>query len=157
MSLVYDVQELYRWLIDLSVIQLLEEKRLKKSDFITTENYNIRLRESAAKALISKITLNFNKTAEYKNKNHSYEFILLDNVRALADYVIERRNALEFDVPTVENERNDSLELRERVLQITPEQRRHLGINKSTLWYMQKHIKEEKRIKVYNKIKVKVW
>ena len=42
-SLVYDIQELYRWLVDLSVIQLLEEKKLKKADFIVTENYNIRL------------------------------------------------------------------------------------------------------------------
>ena len=28
-SLVYDIQELFRWLIDISVIQLLEEKNLK--------------------------------------------------------------------------------------------------------------------------------
>jgi CRISPR-associated protein Cas1 len=34
--LVYDLQELYRWLIDLSVIQLLEEKKLGKKDFTTT-------------------------------------------------------------------------------------------------------------------------
>ena len=42
------------------MIQLLEERKLKKSDFIVTENYNIRLRESTAKALIEKIRLNFN-------------------------------------------------------------------------------------------------
>ncbi|MDH3766006.1 MAG: CRISPR-associated endonuclease Cas1, partial [Nitrosopumilus sp.] len=34
--LVYDIQELFRWLIDLSVIQLLEEKKIIKSDFIIT-------------------------------------------------------------------------------------------------------------------------
>ena len=51
-SLVYDVQELYRWLVDLSVTQLLEEKKLKKADFIVTESYNIRLRENTAKALM---------------------------------------------------------------------------------------------------------
>jgi CRISP-associated protein Cas1 len=67
-SLVYDIQELYRWLVDLSVIQLLEEKKLKKSNFIITENYHIRLRESTAKALLSKISLNLNKTTEYKGK-----------------------------------------------------------------------------------------
>lgn len=36
------------------------------------------------------------------------------------------------------------------------DKRRKLGINKSTLWYMQKHIKEGKKIKVYNKVKDKV-
>jgi hypothetical protein len=30
--LVYDIQELFRWLVDLSVLQLLEEKKLKKYD-----------------------------------------------------------------------------------------------------------------------------
>ena len=35
--LVYDIQELFRWLIDVSVIQLLEEKKIKKSDFVIAE------------------------------------------------------------------------------------------------------------------------
>ena len=33
--LVYDIQELFRWLIDVSVIQFLEEKKINKSDLIT--------------------------------------------------------------------------------------------------------------------------
>jgi len=32
---------------------------------------------------------------------------------------------------------------------ITPEERKLLGVNKSTLWQMQKNIKDGKRIKVY--------
>lgn len=31
--LVYDFQELYRWLIDLSIIEILEEKKIKKIRF----------------------------------------------------------------------------------------------------------------------------
>ncbi len=42
--------------------------------------------------------------------------------------------------------------IRNRVLTLTPQDRKRLGINKSTLWYMQKHIREGKRIKVYGKI-----
>ena len=52
--LVYDIQELLRWLIDISVIQLLEEKKIKKSNFIITENYHTRLGEKIAKLLIEK-------------------------------------------------------------------------------------------------------
>jgi len=36
------------------------------------------------------------------------------------------------------------------------EKRKELKINKSTLWYQQKKIKEGKTIKVYNKTKVKI-
>ena len=58
--LVYDLQELFRYVIDYSVIELLETG-LKKSDFITTENYYIRLKPDTAKKLIEKIQGNFNK------------------------------------------------------------------------------------------------
>ncbi len=53
--LVYDVQELYRWLVDLSIIQLLEDYDIKKADFVTTENYHTRLLESTARLLIDYI------------------------------------------------------------------------------------------------------
>ena len=147
--LVYDLQELYRWVIDLSVIQVLEEKRLKKSEFIVTENYNIRLRENAAKQLINKIRINFNSISKYKGKNRALEFTLLDNMRKLSDYVLGKSNILKFYVPEVNIDRNDDIEVRDRILSITPAERKRLGINKSTLWYQKKRIIEGKTIKLY--------
>ena len=41
-------------------------------------------------------------------------------------------------------------------MSIGPEKRKELKINKSTLWYEQKKIKEGKTIKMYNKTKVKI-
>jgi len=46
--------------------------------------------------------------------------------------------------------------MRNRVMPIDPDKRKELKINKSTLWYQQKKIKEEKRIKVYSKTKVRI-
>ena len=149
--LVYDLQELYRWLIDLSVIQVLEDKKLKKSDFIVTENYHIRLRESAAKQLLDKITLNFNKRAEFRGKMHTYDNILLENVRNLAKSIENDNDSLRFEIPDMPIDRNDNTELRDQIISITPEERKRLGINKSTLWYRQKTIKEGKKIKIYTK------
>ena len=75
--LVYDFQELFRWIIDLSVIQLLESTpKIKKSDFIITENYHIRLKDSVAHLLINKIKDNFRIKVPYKGKNYFYENIL---------------------------------------------------------------------------------
>jgi len=42
-SLVYNLMEPFRWLVNLSVVQLLEKQKLRKADFIVTENYSIRL------------------------------------------------------------------------------------------------------------------
>jgi len=41
-------------------------------------------------------------------------------------------------------------------MSIDPEKRKKLKINKSTLWYQQKKIKEGKTLKVHNKTKVKI-
>ncbi len=154
--LVYDVQELFRWLIDLSVIQLLEEKKLKKSDFIITENYHTRLRERSAKMLIEKISLNFNRKVAYKGKNYSYESILLDNIQELGNFILDKRKELKFSIPRIKIERDDSIEVKEKILGMTPERRKRLGINKSTLWYQQKNISKDKQIKIYNRTLVKL-
>ena len=155
-SLVYDIQELYRWLIDLSVIQLLEERKLKKSDFIITENYNLRLREATAKLLIEKIRWNFNTKVLYNGKYHSYQNILYENVRLLANYITGKSNALKFYIPEFKIDREDNTGLRNKILNMTIEERKKLDIRKNTLWYMKKHIKEGKRIKVYSKVMDKI-
>lgn len=154
--LVYDFQELFRWLIDLSVIQLLDEAKLKKSDFIVTENYHIRLKPDTAKLLVEKIKSNFNYKVLYKKRHFTYQNILYDNISQLAQFVYNKKKTLEFIVPHIEINRNDNLLLRKRILSMTPEERRDLKINKSTLWYMKHHIKNNKSIKIYNKSLAKI-
>jgi len=154
-SLICDLQELYRWLVDLAIIQLLEEKKLKKKDFIVTEHYNIRLREKTARMLVEKIKLNFNNRALYKGSNFSYQNTLYDNVRTLAHYIIGVKSRLEFNIPLVQIKRAIETKQRDRILSITPEERKRLGVNKSTLWYQKKNIREGKRVKLYKKTREK--
>jgi CRISPR-associated protein Cas1 len=49
-------------------------------------------------------------------------------------------------------QRDDSLILIDKVLKMTPDERKRLGINKSTLWYMKKNIQNGKRIKIYKNV-----
>jgi CRISPR-associated protein Cas1 len=154
--LVYDVQELYRWLADLSVIQLLEDHKLGKSAFITTENYHIRLREGTAQLLLNCIRNNFNTRATYKGKQHTYQTVLSDNVQLLANYLLDKQRELHFGVPDIQLKRNDDNATRDYILNMTPEQRKELGINKSTLWYIQKNLREGNKVKIYNKVRAKI-
>ena len=156
MPLVYDLQELYRWLIDKSVIELLEDKKLKKSDFIVTENYHIRLTETTAKLLIDKINTNFNSRIQYNGKMNTYQTVLLEQIRKLAKYVSGQSSNLFFDKFEIEPNRKDNLDVRDRISSITPQDRKKLSINKSTLWYMQKYVREGKKIKVYSKVMDKI-
>jgi CRISPR-associated protein Cas1 len=150
--LVYDLQELFRWLIDLSVIQILEENKLKKSNFILTENYHIRLKPDTAKLLIEKIRSNFNSKVPYKKRNFAYQNILYDNISQLAQYISNKKKTIEFVVPHIIINRNDDLQIREKILAMSPENRKKLGINKSTLWYLKRNISSGKSVKIYDKI-----
>ncbi|MBS3921966.1 MAG: CRISPR-associated endonuclease Cas1 [Nitrosarchaeum sp.] len=150
--LVYDIMELFRWIVDLSVIQLLESTpKIKKTDFIITENYHIRLKDSIASLLINKIKDNFKIKAPYKGKNYYYDIILSDNISKLSLFISEKNKNIIFDIPNLSFKRNDYLSLKEKILKMTPEQRKKLGINKSTLFYMKKNLQNDKSIKIYDK------
>ena len=153
--LVYDLQELFRYVVDYSVIELLETK-LKKSDFITTENYHIRLKPNTAKLLIEKIRVNFNQRYEFKNKQYALENIMFENIRELSKYITENSKSLKFSITYIEIKRNNNFQVRDKIMSIDSEERKELKINKSTIWYQQKKIKEGKTIKVYKKAKVKI-
>jgi len=63
---------------------------------------------------------------------------------------------LKFKIQNITIHRNDDIEMEDKIMSIDPEKRKELKINKSTLWYQQKKIKEGKSIKLYNKTKVRI-
>ena len=53
-------------------------------------------------------------------------------------------------------ERNDNLELRDKILNMTVEERKELGINKSTLWHIRKNLSKGKTPRIYEKVLLKI-
>jgi len=80
---------------------------------------------------------------------------MFENIRELSRYIMDNSKQLEFSIPEMEIKRNDNSQIRNRIMSIDPEKRKELKINKSTLWYQQKKIKEGKILKVYNKTRVR--
>ena len=109
-----------------------------------------------AKLLIEKIKNNFNKRYEFRNKQHTLGNIMFENVRELSRYISGKIKTLDFNIPDIEISRNDTINIKNKIMSIDPEKRKALKLNKSTLWYQQKKIKEGKTIKMYNKTKVKI-
>ena len=107
--------------------------------------------------LIEKINSNFNAKYNYKNnKQYSYQIILQDNLQRLSNFIIEKKKEFDFVIPKMKVNRNDNLELREKILNITPKEMKRLGINKSTLWHIRKNLSEGKTPKIYEKILLKI-
>jgi len=70
----------------------------------------------------------------------------------LANYILGKSSKLQFNIPEFEIKIEDAVEICNKIFSLTPEDLKKLNINKSTLWYIQKHIREGKRIKVYGKV-----
>jgi CRISPR-associated protein Cas1 len=52
--------------------------------------------------------------------------------------------------------RNDDNATRDYILNMMPEQRKKLGIDRSTLWYIQKNLREGKKVKLCDKVRAKM-
>jgi len=81
---------------------------------------------------------------------------MFENIRELSKYITGNSKSLEFSIPDIAIKRNDNSQVRDKIMSIDSEKRKELKINKSTLWYQQKKIKEGKTLKVYNKTKGKI-
>jgi CRISPR-associated protein Cas1 len=59
---------------------------------------------------------------------------------------------VKFTVPHIAINRRDDLSTRKMILSMTPQERKRLGIGKTTLWYMKKDIADGKTRKIYSKV-----
>ena len=113
--------------------------------------------EDVAKLLIEKINSNFNARHNYKNdKKYSYQIILQDNLQQLGNFIVDKKKEFDFVIPKINLDRNDNLELRNRILNMSVDERKRSGINKSTLWYIKKNLKERNTTKIYEKVLTKL-
>ena len=74
----------------------------------------------------------------------------------MANFILEKKKEIEFNIPKMNLDRNDNLELREKILSMTHDERKRLRINKSTLWHIKNNLKEGKTTKIYEKIFLKI-
>jgi CRISP-associated protein Cas1 len=96
-----------------------------------------------------------NTKATFNGRKTTYQTILFSNLQGFAHFVIGRNTALYFDIPELVVKRNDNVDFQQRILSMTPDERRKQGINKSTLWYQKKKLTEGKSVKVYEKVLAK--
>ena len=150
--LVYDLQEPFRWLVDTTVVESLENREFKKSDFFRTDNYALRLKPEAVKKLLNRLREAFNSSVKYQGRFCRWETIIFLKAQELARHLIQK-TPLDFLEPSPNLERSDTLELRKRILSLSQSDAKELGIAKSTLHYLREHAREERSFVVYHKVR----
>mgnify|MGYP005854772879 CR=1 FL=1 len=154
--LVYDLQEPFRWLVDVAIISGLEKRIFTKKDFVRTENYNIRIRPDGVKKLMAELVIQFSKTVRYHNQNREWGYIVIQKAHELAHYLTGKKKDLDFSVPEPNLEREDTDALRTIIFNMPYSKWKKMGFSKGTLHYLKKNAKEDKPFKVYGKVKEKL-
>jgi len=152
-ALVYDLQEPFRWLCDVIVIEAFESATLDMRDFYFTDNdYRYHLVIEAKERFRHFIKDRFNVGVQYKGKAWKWDTIILNKTQELARFLLRKSESLDFSEPSPNLERSDTQELRNRILELTQSEARELGIGKSTLHYLRKHARHDKPFKVYKPV-----
>ena len=90
-SLVYDLQEPFRWLSDISVIEAFESEALKLSDFyFTGDDYRYRFEPEARQRFIDLIREQFNSGASYKGRVLKWDTIIEQKATELGRYLTKK-------------------------------------------------------------------
>jgi CRISPR-associated protein Cas1 len=81
--LVYDLQEPFRWLVELGILKLIRDKSIKKTDFMTTDDGNVRLKPSAVKVVVDRVARQFSTSILYNGKRRQWGSMIMLKTREL--------------------------------------------------------------------------
>ena len=143
-SLAYDMQELFRFIIDLAIINLIETDRMDKKDFIRTDNYTLKLRSTGAKKITDEVNRWLNKTVSYQGKETSWDYVIFLKAREMAHYLVGKQKSLDLISPEYSIDRQDADDIRKKILSIPYTEWRKRGFSKGTLHCMKKNAECDK-------------
>ena len=156
-SLVYDLEEPFRWLIDVSVIQAFESERLNLSDFyFTGDDYRYRFETEAKQRYVDLLRERFNSCVNYKGYLMKWDTVIEEKTNEVGRFLTGKNLALDFVCPLQELDRQDDQEIRSKIISMTGFEARRLGIGKSTLHYLRKRTQSNRPYRVYRPIREKL-
>jgi CRISPR-associated protein Cas1 len=153
-SLVYDLQEPFRWLADVVVMEAFESGVLDLPDFyFTGEDYRYRFEPEPKQRLLDLLRERFNSAVRYKGRALKWDIVIEQKVVELGRYLVGRSSRLDFSEPSPSLRGVDDNGLRRRTLSLTQQEARRLGIRRSTLHYLRRNATLGCSLRVYSKVR----
>ena len=153
-SLVYDLQELFRWITDVSVMEAFESEALDLLDFcFTGDDYRYRFEPEAKQRFLDLLREGFNSGVTHKGRALKWDTVIEQKTVEFGRYLFGRTTRLSFMEPSPSLRRVDDSELRRRILSLTRQEARRLGIGKSTLHHLCKNARGDRPFRIYAKIR----
>jgi CRISPR-associated protein Cas1 len=151
-SLVYDLQEPFRWIADVTVMEAFESRVLDLPDFyFTGDDYRYRFEPEAKQRFLDLLRERFNSGVKYKGRAFKWDTVIEQKTTELGRYLVGKSRKLDFSEPSPTLNRMDGRELRGKILNLSNAEARRIGIGKSTLHYLRKRAGSERSFKVYRR------
>jgi len=152
-SLVYDLQEPFRWLGDVTTIEAFESSALDMKDFyFTGDDYSYRIEIDAKRHFLELLKDRFNAGASYKGRVLKWDTVIEQKTMEIARYLIGKSRLPALSEPKPELDRTDGLELRKRILSLSQSEAKRSGIRRSTLHYLRRNARSKRSFRVYRKV-----
>ena len=156
-SFLGDLQEPFRRITDVAVMELFESGVLDLPDFyFTGDDYRYRFEPEAKQRFLDLLRERFNSGVPYKGRAIKWDTIIEQKTMELARYLAGKSKLLDLSGPKPELKRLDSLELRRGILSLSGSEAQKLGIGKSTLHYLSKESQSERPFRIYQKVKTRL-
>jgi CRISP-associated protein Cas1 len=149
---VYDLMEPFRWLVDLTVVELVETKAIESVDFQTDADYRVSLRELAAHRVVERLSQNFNRMVRVEGSRMKVDTVVDMECRRLARFLLRRTSGIDLSFPMAADSTKAETELVQRLMNLTAEDRKQLGIPKTTYHCIRRNLLAGRPIRVYKKV-----
>ena len=152
-SLVYDLQEPFRWIADVAVMDAFESGVLDLPDFyFTGDDYRYRFEAEAKERFLDLLRERFNSAVRYKGRSLKWDTVVEQKTIELGRYSVGRTRRLDFSEPSPGLRRTDDRELRRRILNLGQSEAHALGIGKTTLHYLRRRARNPSSFRGYAKV-----
>jgi CRISPR-associated protein Cas1 len=151
-SLVYDLQEPFRWIADVVVVEAFESGVLDLPNFyFIGDDYRYRFEPEAKQRFLDLLRDRFNPGVRYKRRLLKWDTIIERKAMELGRFLIDRSTRLDFAEPVSTLHTLDDRQLRNRILSLSQQEAGDLGIGRSTLHYLRRGAMNGRTLKLHAK------
>ena len=156
-SLVFDLQEPFRWIADVTVVEAFESRMLDLPDFyFTGDDYRYRFELEAKQRFLDLLRERFNFVVKYNGRALKWDTVIEQKTVELGRYVTNRSATLDLSEPSPDLCRMDDNYFRGRILALFQSEAKNLGIGKSTLHFLCAKASQERSFRLYLKVRQKL-
>ena len=155
--MLYDLQEPFRWIADVAVMEAFESGVLDLPDFyFTGDDYRYRFEPEAKQRFLDLLRERFNSGVRYNGRALKWDTVIEQKAVEFGRFLAGRIGRLDFSEPSPTLRRTDDADLRRRILSLSQSEAKGLGIGKSTLHYLRNNAKDRRSFRIYERVRRKL-